>query len=222
MMRNRLLAGAVGLLALASIASPSRADLVASFSKGITTPNSATIRVGFSFTTAGTTSDEYSDLSLTIFEDTASTTPEALGNGFLESAAYLGTPAALSSSAYIATTAASAGSYTFAPSVTLQGGTKYWFYEDAALTGSTLGFGVGNNAGEAVQDTFSSLSSFSSPLSGDGFNFTLTGTAPSTAPAAAPEPRSVLLGGMMFGLFGGFTLIRRRRIAKALDNAATL
>jgi hypothetical protein len=62
------------------------------------------------------------------------TTPVALGNLFLLSNEYLGTPAALSSSTpgYIAESQGIlGGKYVFAPSVTLGPSTTYYFYADA-------------------------------------------------------------------------------------------
>ena len=106
---NRRFLLPMGALALAAISTPGYAETIASYSGGSTTSNSPAIRIGFSFTTAGTTSDTYSDLVLTIYEDTGSTVAEAFGNGYLEAAEYTGAPNALSASSFIASTAASAG-----------------------------------------------------------------------------------------------------------------
>jgi len=62
-------------------------------------------------------------------------TPVAVGNVFLLTQEYLGTPANLSSSTpgFLGEGTASGGVYDFAPGATINGGTTYWFYTNASF-----------------------------------------------------------------------------------------
>jgi hypothetical protein len=106
-------------------------------------------------------------------------TPAAAGDVFLLTQQYLGTPAALSSSTpgFLAEGTASGGVYNFAPTVTLLGGTDYWFYTDTAFV-STGGFGgfIYVSVG---------------PGSGNDFRFVLNTTSNYLLSGAPPAPSSV-------------------------------
>lgn len=88
--------------------------------------------VGFSFTTAA--GGAYDDLTLNLFSDQYTSVASAPGTGYLLSQPYTGTPADLSSSAagYLGSVAGSAGYYTFGPTLTLQPGVTYYFYENGS------------------------------------------------------------------------------------------
>jgi hypothetical protein len=76
----------------------------------------------------------FDNITFNFFSDTAATTPAAAGDLFILTQQYLGLPGGLSSATpgFLAeSTGISGGIYQFAPSVTLQGGTQYFFYTDA-------------------------------------------------------------------------------------------
>ena len=88
---------------------------------------------GQSFTTV--TLSPVSNIAVNLFSDVPSTTPYALGTGFLLSMAYTGTPSSLSSATpgFVDQATASGGFYTFNSSLTLLPNTQYFFYENAPL-----------------------------------------------------------------------------------------
>lgn len=147
--------------------------------------------LGQSFTTV-TISPEL-NIALNFFSNVPPTTPYALGTGFLLSIQYAGTPSALSSASpgFLGQTVASSGSYIFDPSLTLQPGHQYFFYENAhtpnnAASGSSGGYGGGH-----LYYTSSAGSTFSNyPGSA---NFRVTGIA------EAPEPSTWAAGFLTAG-----------------------
>jgi hypothetical protein len=150
---------------------------------------------GQSFTVSGTGS--YDDIDFNFYD--TSNNPLAAGTGYLFSSVYNGTPGALSTATanLLGTATSGGGEYTFAPTLTLQAGTTYYFYENAVITDT------GGNPGPAAYFTFSSTSNFSGNVLGSS-NFLVTGQAPSVT----PEPSSfVLLGTGVLGLAG---VLRRR------------
>lgn len=156
--------------------------------------------VGQSFTVAGAGS--FDDVTLSLFSYPTST-PYAVGTGYLFSKAYFGSPALLSSgSADLLGTATSAnGTYNFSPSVVLTAGTQYFFYEDAEVPGGTLTGDnpyLGGNAyyASGIESTYTTT---------DVFNFEVSGQLVSSA---TPEPSSFALLGT--GLLGVARVVRKR------------
>ena len=135
--------------------------------------------------------------------------PEAVGDVYLLSQQYLGTPSNLSSSTpgFIAEGTASGGFYDFANGVTVLGSTEYWVYTDAAFT--LTGAGPGNE----FYATTSATSDFGA-IPGADINYTLTGS-----PVQAPEPgtSTLLLTGV--GLLGLMMAMQKRK-AQAPPQAA--
>ena len=197
----------IGSLALCTIGA-AQATTVASFTSGSTSPSDA--EVGFSFTTAAS-GTSWDDLVMTLFEDTNSTIPIAVGTGYLLSSPYTGSVTGLSGVSDIASAVASGGAYTFAPSVTLAANTQYWFYEDG-VTSPSLGLGYApSNAGQTLYVGFNgpTFQDFTADP-GDGINFQLT-----AAPMATGVPEPVTLSLFGAGL-AGMAAIRRRKKAKSV------
>ena len=138
--------------------------------------------------------------------------PEAVGDVFLLSQQYLGTPSNLSSSTpgFIAAGTASGGFYDFANGVTALGGTEYWAYTDAALqlTGRS-----GLTAGTESYFTSSATSDFVGRPE-LAINYTLTGSLVQT-----PEPgtSSLLLIGVAWL---GLMIVARKRISPGHQQAS--
>jgi hypothetical protein len=129
------------------------------------------------------------------------TVPAAAGTGYLLSQPYTGTVNALSTSApgYLASVTASNGYYNFGSSVSLTGGSTYYFYEngnhvpttyDTATTTVYPEFSQGGN-GSGTYTNYSSYTTY----------FSVTGTS------AVPEPASLAV----FGVPAALGLLRRRR-----------
>ena len=140
--------------------------------------------------------------------------PTAVGDVFLLSQQYLGTPSNLSSSTpgFIAEGTASGGFYDFANGVTALGGTEYWVYTDAALqlTGPS-----GLTAGNESYFTSSATSDFGI-ISGHDINYTLTG---SLSLVQTPEPgtSSLLLIGVAWI---GLMIVARKQISPGHQQAS--
>lgn len=137
--------------------------------------------------------------------------PVASGNLYLFTAEYDGTPAGLAASAYAGKATASGGIYTFAPSLTLTGGSKYYAYTDTALRvqGEIHNpYGGGELAWTANADQ-----PFMPDLGFSDVNFIVYGTA-----SAVPEVSSwaMFIGG--FGLIGA-SLRWRQRISVGFSAA---
>ncbi len=174
------------ILAVAVFATPSNAGtIVASYSGGTSFAGSVS-SFGFSFTTAASPTS-IDDLVMSIFSDTADTTPVAAGTGYLFTSAFAGLPSGLSSAGFLASTASAAGLYTFNTSATLAANTQYWFYEDSVLNPIDLGIG---NTGQTLYISNSPSASYNSgAFANNGINFRLTGDSPGGA--TTPEPSSL-------------------------------
>jgi hypothetical protein len=135
--------------------------------------------------------------------------PEAVGDVYLLSQQYLGTPSNLSSSTpgFIAEGTASGGFYDFANGVTVLGGTEYWVYTDAALI--LTGDAVGN---EYYYDGGGATSAFNA-FPGRDINYTLTGSLVTT-----PEPGTSSL--LLIGVASlGLMIVARKRISPSHQQA---
>ena len=138
--------------------------------------------------------------------------PEAVGDVFLLSQQYLGTPSNLSSSTpgFIAEGTASDGFYDFASGVTALGGTEYWVYTDAPLQLT------GGASGNGSYFTGLAASDFSASP-GTDVNYTLTGS-PTGSLVETPESGTLSL--MLLGI--GLVLGMRKRIARSLPHKNAL
>jgi hypothetical protein len=117
--------------------------------------------------------------------------PTASGTLFLLTQEYLGTPAGLSAATpgFVASTATiSAGVWSFAPGVTVQSNTQYFFYSNQALQ---ISGGLNLYAGGILYWTVGSPTFVGQNT--DDFDFLLQGTP--TA-AAVPEPGTFVLLGL--------------------------
>jgi hypothetical protein len=194
--------GAATLLLLAVAAEPLHAVTLVTNTAG---SNLATDVIGQSVTTP--TGGPFNNITFNFYD--ASNNPEAVGDLFILTQGYLGTPAALSSATtgFLAeSTGISANHYVFASSVTLQSNTQYFFYADTTFTIS--GSASNPYAGGQAYATDNPSSPFVAFPPSD-VNFTLSGTAVQT-----PEPATAALGLLVFPLVG-FWLHKKR-------NAATL
>jgi hypothetical protein len=140
---------------------------------------------------------------------TPASTPTAVGNAFLLTQQYLGTPAALSASTpgFVAeSTSIAGGMYIFAAGVTLSPNTQYWIYENADML--TSGSGTGGAAAASAYFAPTATSNFNTGLGTEISNFLVAGTAnlPTT-----PVPPSFLLTMAGLGCMGLYQAIRRAR-----------
>ena len=179
-----------------------------SFAQSVITENTSWDSVtgggGFYFGQSVTTPDGSSWNNITFnFVDAASQNPYAAGELFLLTSIYTGAPVDLSSSTsgFLASTADIAnGEWIFAPEVTLDSNTQYYFYASTVFDGS-----------------YEVLFSASDPYPGgalsqsDGDGYYVTGSADtvftvSGTVAPVPEPTTLALAGL-----GGLSLLLFRR-----------
>ena len=127
----------------------------------------------------------------------------AIGTGYLFSQPYLGLNSAISPSApgFLSSAVASGNLYTFDPTLTLNGNTLYYFYENSYTPANTLIFSggqvTGNEFTDPSPDFHYQLDAFSS-------NYLVTGV-PVTV---TPEPSSMVLLSTALLAVGG--ILRRR------------
>lgn len=168
---------------------------------------------GQSFTVAG--SGFFNHVTFNFFSDFASTQPFAAGTGYLFSSAYTGSPDDLSTTtAGLLGIASSAnGLYTFAPSLVLQAGMKYFFYEDEDIAFETTG--DANYAGGESYYTYDSSGTYDTNSS---LNFAVNAQAVPAAVAVTPEPSSLALLGT--GLLGLSCVVRKRLRQASTDDTS--
>ena len=159
---------------------------------------------GQSFTT--TTLLPENNIAFNFFSDVMSTTPLAAGTGFLLSAVYFGTPAALSPATpgFLGMAPASGGFYTFSPALTLQPNTQYFLYQNGlALPGGTYG---NVYAGGLAYFTSTSDTTYIPNIDGQSNNFRVTGT---------PVPETQASALFLFGALGFVALTAAKRLSAA-------
>ena len=146
---------------------------------------------GQSFTTPG--SGPWNNITVN-FATTAGT-PVALGTLYLFTAAYSGTPAALSGAGAFATSVSIVSNqWTFASGVSLASSTLYFFYSDALFGANAIGGSASNPyAGGFAFFAGSSASPFG-PFAAQDARFNVSGTS-----SAVPEPATyaTLAAGML-------------------------
>jgi len=126
--------------------------------------------------------------------------PRAAGTGFLLSTAYAGTPTALSNATpgYLGSAAATDGFYNFGSTVTLLGGTQYFFYSDTVVTHTRSG--SDGYPGGSYYNSSSVITGFANPA-GDA-NFGVSGTA-----VVSPPPPPGTLTGFTAGVGSGANFV---------------
>jgi hypothetical protein len=181
------------ILCLLAFSITSYADTVAEARGGVETSLSNTYFYGQSFTAAA--GGPFHDITFNFYDPSG--LPSAVGVGFLLSQVYTGDPSSLNSSTpgFLGSANASGNLYSFADSLTLQGGTQYFFFENMKVPSITGVAPYGGGIGYYSVDSSSNfLTSFSNT------NFTVTGDT-GAVPPAAPEPSPfVLLGTGILGM----------------------
>jgi hypothetical protein len=192
------LATTIGLL----LSKPASADVLVSNSSG-TGGNLFSDYFGQSVTTP--TGGPFDEVTFNFVGLTGA--PVAVGTLYVFSSIYSGTPDALSTAGALAvSTSITAGKYNFAPTLSLNSGQKYFFYEDAPIDPGTIN-GGGPYAGGSYQVTPSATGRFEIP-EGDSADFVLSGEP--VGSTGVPEPFTLSIFGT--GVVGVAAIRRRRKV----------
>ena len=202
-------AASLSLAALLSMAAftPSQATVLAENYNGFDMPGGDRYYYGQSFTVEGT--GAFNNVTISFFTGYGASIPYAPGKLYLYSSAVTGTVFDLGKGANFLGSATAANSmFNFGPSLTVNGGTKYYAYLDAetpsaqfSRTNPYLG-GEMFEAGPGTGFKYQQLSSLD-------FRFGIGGS-PMTA--AVPEPASWAMMLIGFGALGGALRNRRKPV----------
>ena len=186
---------------------PSQAAVLAENDNGFDIPGGDNYYYGQSFTVEG--SGAFNNVSISFFTGYGASIPYAIGNIYLYSSALTGTVSDLGKGAnFLASATAANSMFNFGPSLTLNGGTKYYAYLDAETPsaqfsrGNTYAGGEMFEAGPGTGYKYQQFSSFD-------FRFGIGG---SSLTSAVPEPASWAMMLIGFGALGGALRNRRKSV----------
>lgn len=168
--------------------------------------NNAATAIGQAFMTP--TGGPWDNITFNFFANQDGTTPSAVGDLFLLTQQYNGTPGGLSSSTagFVAeSTTISGGEYVFASSVELQPSTLYYAYTDSLFSSHTVWIESNGNLGSLyVQFSESTTQDYSTPFGGGTAMLAVYGTA-------VPEPSTLVQGISAIVICLGAAQLRRQR-----------
>ena len=202
-------AASLSLAALVSVTAftPSQAAVLAENYNGSDIPGGDHYYYGQSFTVEG--SGAFNNVSISFFTGYGASIPYAIGNIYLYSSALTGTVSDLGKGAnFLGSAAAANSAFNFGPSLTLNGGTKYYAYLDAETPSAQFSRSnpyAGGEMFEAGPGTGFKYQKFSS------FDFRF-GIGGSPMTSAVPEPASWAMMLIGFGALGGALRNRRKPV----------
>ena len=202
-------AASLSLAALVSMTAftPSQATVLAENYNGFDMPGGDRYYYGQSFTVEGT--GAFNNVTISFFTGYGASIPSASGNIYLYSSALTGTVSDLGKGAnFLGSAAAANNMFSFAPSLTVNGGTKYYAYLDAETPSAQFSRTnpyLGGEMFEASRGTGLKYQQFSS------FDFRF-GIGGSPMTAAVPEPASWAMMLIGFGALGGALRNRRKPV----------
>ena len=202
---NLLRGGGFALLALALFPAARAAVLAEFTSGGFPATNNFSV-FGQSFTPVGAGS--FTNIAFNFFSDVPATTPSAGGTAFLLSTVYAGTPAALTSGTpgFLGSATAASGFYNFDSGVTLNAGTQYFLYTNAAFPVSGSNTGGYSGGGVYISTNGAAFQLAIVGASGVDAYFRVTGDAAGTS-----VPDSGATVAMLGVALVGLATLRRHR-----------